>query len=269
MPELPEVETVRRELEPWLAGRVIRSAERVQAPPGPKYEALERAGGQRIEAVRRRGKFLLLPLSGGDELVIHLGMTGRICRDDPETHVRVRLSLSGRSGKQLFFQDVRRFGRFLVVPAGDYARLPTLAALGPEPLEATFSGDVLHAALAKSRTPIKAALLSQRPVAGVGNIYADEALWQAGIDPRRAANRVSRAKAHLLRDAIVSLLEAAIALRGTTFSDYRTVSGEEGGFVSRLTTYGRAGAPCARCQAALVRVVLAQRGTTFCPRCQR
>lgn len=269
MPELPEVETVRRELEPWLEGRTIRRARRADAPPGPKYAGLERADGQRIEGVRRRGKFLLLPLSGGDELIVHLGMTGRISAERPEDHVRVVLDLSGRTRRQLFFQDTRRFGRFMVVAANDYASLPTLASLGPEPLEASFTSDVLAAALKKSRAPIKALVMSQRAVAGVGNIYTDEALWRARIHPACPANRVSSAKVRALHEAIVHLLTAAIALRGTTFSDYRTVDGERGGFADLLKTYGRSGQPCARCGAALRRMVLAQRGTSFCPRCQR
>ncbi len=269
MPELPEVETVRGELEPWLTGRTIRQARRADAPPGPKYVNLERADGQRIEAVTRRGKFLLLPLSKGDELIVHLGMTGRITSTPPEKHLRVRVELNGRSRRTLYFEDTRRFGRFLVVGAGDYAALPTLAKLGPEPLEPSFTGDVLHENLQRSRTAVKAYIMGQRPVAGVGNIYTDEALWRAQIHPELPANRVSRPKARALRDAIVELLTASIAARGTTFSDYRTVSGDSGSFVSQLQTYGRAGEPCARCGQALKRTVVGQRGTSFCARCQR
>ena len=176
IPELPEVETVRRELEPWLTGRKILAAELVDAVPGPKYVDLERAVGATITAVNRRGKFLLLPL-GEDELVIHLGMTGIITPQDPEKHVRVRLELSPGANLALYFQDVRRFGRFLVVPAGDYRTLPTLHAMGPEPLSDDFNAEAFAKALKKSSTPIKTYLLSQKPVAGVGNIYADEALW--------------------------------------------------------------------------------------------
>lgn len=269
MPELPEVETVRRELEPWLASRRIRKARRADAPAGPKYANLERADGQRIEAVTRRGKFLILPLSGGDELIIHLGMTGRITPNVPERHLRVVVELSGRRRNTLYFQDTRRFGRFLVARAGDYPTLPTLAQLGPEPLDPAFTADVLHAALARSRAPIKALIMGQRAVAGVGNIYTDEALWRARIHPQCPANRVSKAKARALHAAIIELLEAAIAMRGTTFSDYRTVAGDTGGFVDLLKTYGRAGLPCARCSKPLKRTIVGQRGTSFCPRCQR
>ena len=269
MPELPEVETVRRELQPWLTSRTIRQARRADAPPGPKYANLERADGQRIEAVRRRGKFLVLPLSAGDELIIHLGMTGRISAERPPTHVRVEVELSGRARKRLFFQDTRRFGRFLVVRAGEYVGLPTLAHLGPEPLEPSFTADVLRAHLSRSRAPIKAYIMGQRPVAGVGNIYTDEALWRARIHPKCPANRVSKQKVSALRDAIVALLKAAVAARGTTFSDYRTVEGERGGYASSLQIYGRGGHACPRCGTILRRIVVGQRGTTFCARCQR
>ena len=269
MPELPEVETVRRELEPWLTGRTIVRARRAEAPPGPKYRDLERADGQRISAVTRRGKFLLLPLGGGDELVVHLGMTGRISSRDPKTHVRVQVELSGRRRPRLFFQDMRRFGRFLVVRAGDYTVLPTLAHLGPEPLDAAFTPAVLHNNLQQSRAPIKAYILGQRPVAGVGNIYADESLWRARIHPATPARRVSRRKTTALHTAIVDILTAAVEARGTTFRDYRTVSGEQGGFVSLLQIYGRDGEPCPRCARTLSRFVIGQRGTTACTRCQR
>ncbi len=269
MPELPEVETVRRELAPWLSERMILRARRADAPDGPKYAALERAGGQRIEKVTRRGKFLILPLSKGDELIIHLGMTGRITPERPASHLRVVVDLGGAAPRKLYFQDTRRFGRFLVVSAGDYRSLPTLAKLGPEPLEPAFTGEVFRTALRKSRAPIKAFIMGQRPVAGVGNIYADEALWRARIHPECPANRLSKAKVFELRDVIVELLGTAVEARGTTISDYRTVGGEQGGFASRLQTYGRAGQPCARCHTALQRIIVGQRGTSFCPRCQR
>jgi formamidopyrimidine-DNA glycosylase len=268
MPELPEVETVRRELVPWLTGRTIVRARRRDAPPGPKYAALERADGQRILAVRRRGKFLVAPLSGGDELVVHLGMTGNITARDPRDHVRVEVELSGKSRTRLFFQDPRRFGRFLVVRAGEYASLPTLAALGPEPLEAGFSADGFYAAIHARSAPIKALLMGQRVVAGVGNIYCDEALWRARIHPLTPARRISRKSAHVLHGAIVAVLEAAIAASGTTFSDYRRVNGESGLFAVELQAYGREGQPCLRCGAPLRRIVVGQRSSSFCPRCQ-
>jgi len=269
MPELPEVETVRRELAPWLTGRIVRRTRLAEAEPGPRYAGLERAEGQRIVAVNRRGKFLLLPLNGGDELIIHLGMTGVISCRDPRHHVRVVLDLSGRRHRRLYFRDPRRFGRFLVVPARDYRTLPTLHHMGPEPLEPSFTADHFHERLAGRRGPIKALLLSQRPVAGLGNIYVDEALWAARIHPLTPAGRLSRRKTAHLHQAVVAVLEASIAASGTTFHDYRTVEGERGTFFERLAAYGRDGEPCRRCGARLRKSVVAQRGTHHCPRCQR
>ncbi len=268
MPELPEVETVRRELEPWLTGRTVLSARRVAAPAGPKYANLARAAGQRVEAVGRRGKFLLLALSGGDELVIHLGMTGVLTPERPRDHVRIELRLDGPPPNVLYFRDPRRFGRFLVVPAGDYRSLPTLAALGPEPFDAAFTAGSLLAALRGRRVAIKTLLLAQRPVAGLGNIYIDEALWRAGIHPKLPAGRVTRAQAARLHDAAISVLRAAIDAQGTTFSDYRTVNGAVGDYLGYLDVYGHAGDPCRRCGTKLRRIVLGARGTCFCPQCQ-
>jgi len=272
VPELPEVETVRRELAPWLAGRTVVAAERL-APAGPKYRELERSVGQCIEAVQRRGKFLILPLSGGDEMILHLGMTGVVSPAPPDAaepaHVRVRLRLSGGPPDVLLFRDVRRFGRLLVVPAGDYRGLPTLAAMGPEPLSEAFTLAGFRRSLAGSGMAIKAFLLSQRPVAGVGNIYADEALWRARIHPQTPARRVSRAKAESLRVAIREVLQASIEAQGTTLNDYRTVNGEMGAFLEQLAAYGHSEEPCPRCGAPLRRIVVGQRGTVVCPRCQR
>ncbi|MCC6621322.1 MAG: bifunctional DNA-formamidopyrimidine glycosylase/DNA-(apurinic or apyrimidinic site) lyase [Deltaproteobacteria bacterium] len=270
MPELPEVETVRRELAPWLAGRKIVSARRgPDAPAGPKYARLEQADGQTIEAVTRRGKFLVLPLSGGDELVIHLGMTGTLSPVAPADHLRVVLELAGRGKKHLYFRDPRRFGRFLLAPAGDRRALPTLAKIGPEPLEPGFTADVLAAGLARSAQPVKAVLLGQRAVAGVGNIYADEALWRARVHPEAPARDLPRARVAALHAAIVEVLAAAVAGHGTTLRDYRRVDGTTGGYAIALQVYGRDGEPCPRCGRELARLVVGQRGTTFCPACQR
>ena len=269
MPELPEVETVRRELEPWLTGRTIVAAERVDAPAGPKYANLARAAGQRIGGVGRRGKFLILPLSRGDELIVHLGMTGIVSPERPGQHVRVHLRLSGRAPAELFFRDPRRFGRFLVVSAGDYHTLPTLDALGPEPFDRAFTAAAFHAALAQSRMAIKLYLLSQRPVAGLGNIYIDEALWHARIHPLLPASRLTREQATRLRTVAIDVLRDAIEAQGTTINDYRTVNGEVGDYVNSLVAYGHEGDPCRRCGAALRKIVLGARGTHYCPRCQR
>lgn len=251
------------------------AVERVDAPPGPKTANLERSVGQRIEGVGRRGKFLLLPLrrpgaaAPGDELVLHLGMTGVLAPRPPAAHLRLRWRLSGEAPNVLHLQDARRFGRALVVPRGDYRALPTLAAMGPEPLEPGFTRVAFRAALARSDQPIKAYLLSQRPVSGVGNIYADEALWRARVHPETPARAVSPAKAGALWRAIREVLTAALAAQGTTLYDYRTVNGEVGAYRERLDAYGHAGEPCPRCGAPIVRSVVGQRGTHHCPRCQR
>ncbi len=269
MPELPEVETVRRELEPWLSNRDILTARRVDAPAGPKYANLEHAAGQRIKAVNRRGKFLLLPLSEGDELIIHLGMTGIISPKKPEKHLRVKLELSGSKNPNLYFQDVRRFGRFLLVKQGEYRDLPTLHAMGPEPLSDAFNAAQFTKALAKSSTAVKTYLLSQKPVSGVGNIYADEALWAAKIHPLTPANKVPKRQIPLLVDMIKDILEASIKAQGTTLNDYRTVNGEVGAYINELNAYGHQEEPCPRCGTALSKIVVAARGTHFCSKCQK
>jgi formamidopyrimidine-DNA glycosylase len=274
IPELPEVETVRRELAPWLSGRRIEAATRVDAPLGPKTADVERAVGQHIEGVWRRGKFLLLPLrrddaAVADELVIHLGMTGVISSEPPRGHLRLTLSLDGPRPNTLYFRDPRRFGRFLVVPRGVYATLPTLAAMGPEPLEGDFTVAGFAAALARSRAPIKGVLLAQRAVSGVGNIYADEVLWRTRIHPLTPAVRLSRAQVRALHTAIREVLTAAVEMQGTTLYDYRTVNGEVGSYLEKLDAYGHTGDPCPRCGTPLERMVVVQRGTHLCPRCQK
>ena len=271
MPELPEVETVRRQLAPWLTGRTVRTARRADAPSGPKYAHLERADGQTIRGVERRGKWLILPLSTGDELLIHLGMTGVVSATSPASHHRVTVELEPRGDRDtLYFQDIRRFGRFLVAPAGDYAGLPSLQKMGPEPLSEAFTPELFHANLKRSATAIKQHLMSQRAVAGVGNIYCDEALWIAKIHPRARSNRISRRRAEVLRDAIIDVLRASIERQGTTLRDYRTVDGDSGGYASRLNVYGKTGQPCPRCpDRAVKRILLGQRSTHFCRGCQR
>ncbi|MDP6935295.1 MAG: bifunctional DNA-formamidopyrimidine glycosylase/DNA-(apurinic or apyrimidinic site) lyase, partial [Myxococcota bacterium] len=266
IPELPEVETVRSHLAGWLPGRTIRSA-RLADAQGPKYVNLERAAGQRIHSVERRGKYLVLPLSGGDELIVHLGMTGRIRATAPDGHLRVVVELDGPAPSTLYFEDTRRFGRFLVAPDGDRSAVPTLAKMGPEPLEPEFTVACLARGL-QSRGSIKPLLHSQRAVAGLGNIYIDEALWRARIHPLQPAHRVSRQKVGRLHEAIVEILSAAVERGGTTLQDFRDVEGRSGGYGADLQVYGRAGESCTRCDAVLRRLLVAQRGTTFCPRCQ-
>ncbi len=286
VPELPEVESVRRQLAPRLTGRRV---ERVwwDHHPHARFHAVSHLEGQTIESVDRRGKFLVLPLAAGPEperleLILHLGMTGslRFAATSPASdvppgadpgaddlpHVRARLTLD--DGASLLFRDPRRFGRLSVVTAGQYAGIvPTLATIGPEPLSTAFTVTGFAAALARTRAPVKAKLLDQRLVAGIGNIYADEALWRARIHP--ATRRVGSGRAERLHAAIVAVLTAAIEREGTTFRDYRMVNGASGRYAEQLEAYGRAGLPCRRCGTTLQRRIVAQRGTTFCPVCQR
>ena len=273
MPELPEVETVRRELEPWLKGRTIQEVALVDAQPGPKYENLLSAAGQQILDVTRRGKFLILPLSGGQDLIIHLGMTGIVTPTEPEKHVRVRLELDrpedNSKNPALYFQDVRRFGRFLVVPSGDYSTLPTLHQMGPEPLSDDFNDRQFMKALGKSTTPVKTYLLSQKPVSGVGNIYADEALWGAKVHPLTPAKEVPKRQIPLLVVMIKDVLEASIRVQGTTLRDYRTTNGEVGAYLDELKAYGQEETPCARCSTPISKIVVGGRGTHFCSNCQK
>lgn len=264
MPELPEVETVRRGLEPLVVGRRVLEAD---SHPSSKFTAAREVVGARIGRVDRRGKYLLLPLDDGRRLVVHLGMTGQLRRaegDAVDPYVRAWWSLD--DGSVLEFRDVRRFGRIAVV-GDDVSALPTLAALGPEPFDEAFDDEHLWRALRRSNVRIKTQLLSQRPVAGVGNIYADEALWRAGVHP--AARRISRPAAARLRQAIVDVLAEGIAHGGTTLRDYRTVEGTTGEHQHALDCYGRAGQPCRRCGTELRRSVVDARGTTHCPTCQR
>jgi formamidopyrimidine-DNA glycosylase len=211
---------------------------------------------------------LLIGLDADRELVVHLGMTG-VLRPRPagplDPYVRAWWDLD--DGTTLELRDVRRFGRVAVVPAGDHHRLPTLAALGPEPLSDDFTPDGLWRDLRATRVRVKTRLLSQRPVAGVGNIYADEALWAAGVHPARRG--VTRRQAAALHGALRDVLAAAIAHGGTTVRDYRAVDGGTGSHQRHLRCYGRAGEPCERCGTPLRRVVVDARGTTFCPTCQR
>jgi formamidopyrimidine-DNA glycosylase len=280
VPELPEVESVRRQLAPELAGRRVVS---VWWDPHPqqRFSDVGLVEDRRIEAVTRRGKFLLCPLDDEGphaelELVLHLGMTGsfrfapadpvRTAADDAAEHVRARFTLD--DGRELRFRDPRRFGRVSVVPAGDYVgRVPTLVTLGPEPLSDGFDPDAFAVALGRTSATVKAALLGQRLVAGVGNIYADEALWRARIHP--ASRRVGRSRALALHAAIRDVLAESIAREGTTFRDYQMVNGESGRNADFLDAYGQGDMPCKRCGTPMRRSVVAQRGTTHCPICQR
>ncbi len=298
VPELPEVETIRRQLDPVLRDAVVVDA---WAFPSAKFHDAPLAIGARLDGVRRRGKYLLIdlaPTRDGDvarELVVHLGMTGRLAVDaiapawparldgdedgwgdggegeadatapDAPTHLRAWWRLD--DGRTLWFDDVRRFGRIAVVDRGAHDALPTLAALGPEPFDEAFTPELLRTRVNASRRAVKTQLLSQRVVAGVGNIYADEALWSAGVHP--AARHLTRARAAALRDAVQVALADGIDHGGTTLRNYRDAEGGSGSHQRHLECYGRAGEPCSRCGTELRRIVLDARSTTFCPACQR
>ena len=263
MPELPEVETVRRQLAPLVVGRRIVEG---WGHPSVKFSSAPLAAGPGVAAVGRRGKYLLVALDDGRELVVHLGMTGQLRLRAGATDPYVRAWWALDDGAVLELRDVRRFGRVGVVTAGEYASLPTLAAQGPEPWDPVLDDGGLWRALRRSRARVKTQLLSQRPLAGVGNIYADEALWRAGVHPARRS--VTQAEAARLLAALRAVLEQGIANGGTTLRDYRTVDGGAGRNQLELGCYGRAGEPCLRCGSELRRSVVDGRGTTHCPSCQ-
>jgi formamidopyrimidine-DNA glycosylase len=263
MPELPEVETIRRELAPLVVDRTLGDA---WAFPHPKFLPALDAAGATVVRLDRRGKYLLFGLHDDRELVVHLGMTGSLqvrspadVRRDP--YVR---AWWGLNASLLAYRDVRRFGRLAVVKRGDYAG--TLGVQGPDALDPSVTAERLWEAVRASRRAVKTQLLSQRPVAGVGNIYADEALWLAGIHPARRS--ISRPQAAKLLQALRDVLTVSLQNNGTTFRDYRTANGEPGRNQERLACYGRAGLPCLRCSTPLRRTVLDARSTTWCPTCQ-
>ncbi|HUZ62482.1 MAG TPA: bifunctional DNA-formamidopyrimidine glycosylase/DNA-(apurinic or apyrimidinic site) lyase [Acetobacteraceae bacterium] len=275
MPELPEVETVMRGLAARLTGRVIRTAVLARGDlrwPAPAGLAA-RLTGARVLGFRRRAKYILMRLSGGDSLLIHLGMSGRMVLDGaPVPHEH--LVLQTDSGARVGFADPRRFGSLDLVPteAEDAHRL--LAGLGPEPLGEAFTAAFLSGALAGKATPIKAALLDQTIVAGLGNIYVSEALFRARISPRRLAGTVAGARAARLVPAVRQTLAEAIAAGGSSLRDYVQPSGELGYFQHAWKVYGREGEACERCPglpacAGIRRVVQGGRSSFYCPRTQR
>jgi formamidopyrimidine-DNA glycosylase len=271
MPELPEVETIRRQLAPLVEGRTLERVEILDGrwcrplAPGEMQDALE---GRRVERLGRRGKYLVWSLSEEVHLAQHLRMTGTVlCAPDPDqTHVRVRLALAG--GEQLAIVDPRRFGTGELL-LGDEALDAFFAArLGLEPLDPGFTAEHLRE-LSRGRTaPIKAFLLDQRRIAGVGNIYADEALHRAGIHPLRRAGSLSRQQYAQLREALTWALEAGIEARGATIDDFRHVDGVWGSFQDRFQVHRREGESCARCTMTIVKMVVAGRGTYVCESCQ-
>lgn len=279
MPELPEVETIRRGIAPHVVGRCIeRVVVRDRRLRWPVIRGFERKlTGRTIEAVDRRGKYLLLDLgaaapAGGqhDRVILHLGMTGNLALVEPARPVRkhdhLDLALSGEL--VLRFNDPRRFGAALWWPGSHPTHL-LLRHMGPEPFADAFSADYLFGLARRRSAPVKNFLMDGRIVVGVGNIYAVEALFRAGIRPMRPAGRVTRQEYARLVRAVREVLDAAIAAGGTTFRDFRDSNGEPGYFVQKLFVYDRGGEPCRRCQTPIKRVVIGQRSSYYCPRCQK
>ena len=270
MPELPEVETTRRGIAPALTGHRVMQLQihepRLRWPVPPALAAL---CGQRIEAVGRRGKYLLLTTRKGTVLV-HLGMSGSLRLVSPGTprkpHDHVEMTLD--SGLVLRFHDPRRFGCLLWL-TDDPAQHPLLADLGPEPLEDGFDGHHLWQLARRRSAPVKAFIMDSHVVVGVGNIYANEALFRSGIHPLREARRISAARYDTLATEIRRLLTWAIERGGTTLRDFVNSDGEPGYFQLELDVYGRAGAPCRQCQRQLTEVRLSGRSTVYCKHCQR
>lgn len=271
MPELPEVETTRRGIEPHLIGQRIRQI-RVHNPrlrwPIPA-DLPRRAREQPVLRVERRAKYLLMRLPE-ISLLWHLGMSGslRLSQADEALKLHDHVELMTDGGKLLRFHDPRRFGTLLWFPGQDLDH-PLLSQLGPEPLEAGFDGDYLARKAQGRRTTVKAFLMDARIVVGVGNIYANEALFRAGIRPDRAAGRISPARYRQLADAVRHTLGEAIRQGGSTLRDFVNGNGEPGYFQQTLHVYGRAGLPCTGCGRILTEIRLSGRSTVFCAHCQR
>jgi formamidopyrimidine-DNA glycosylase len=275
MPELPEVETIRRGLTLKMSGRRILRAELrrpdLRRPFPPALAA--RLDGARIGALGRRGKYILIELDSDGVLLLHLGMSGRVTAgvaglpDAPHDHVVLRLD----DGTVIRFNDPRRFGVLDYIRRGEESKHPLLAGLGPEPLGPEFNHAYLAAALAGKMTPAKSALLDQRIVAGLGNIYACEALFRSGISPRRLAGSIGRGRAARLVEAIRSVLTEAIEAGGSSLRDYVQADGELGYFQHRWAVYGHEGEPCPGCDCGggVRRIVQSGRSTFFCAKRQR
>lgn len=272
MPELPEVETVSRSLQREIAGRTIVSVRAINwartiATHSPEMFS-EAMHNRLVDRVERRAKYVLIRLDNDETLAVHLRMTGQMLvvmpdvPDDKHTHIILTLD----DGRELRFHDTRKFGRWALLNAEGLRKLE--AKLGAEPLETSFERDQFAAMLQRRATKIKPLLLDQRLVAGLGNIYVDEALWLAQIHPERAANSLSDDEITRLHAAIVEVLRLGVERRGTTLVNYRDANGESGENQRYLQAYGRTGEPCPRCGTPLERIIVGQRSTHICPQCQ-
>jgi formamidopyrimidine-DNA glycosylase len=274
MPELPEVETIRRQLEPALEGRRIDSVEVLDerwTRPGPSSELVRTVAGRRIEAMERRGKYLLLRLEGDRTLAIHLRMTGNLLLDTGDgrhdlRHLRAVIRLEG--GERLLFTDIRRFGHAVLLQDAEMEDY-LAARVGVEPLSERLTAEELCRLAAGRRAPLKSFLLDQLGVAGIGNIYADEALHRARLHPLSPAGSLKPDDCEELRQAIVDALETGLRRGGASMDDYLDSRGEQGSMQEEFLVHTREGKPCPRCGAEIRRIVVAGRSTYFCPSCQR
>lgn len=273
MPELPEVETVRRGLENLIVGSRITQV-RLPYPKvitGDSQAFITGVLQAQFTAIDRRGKYLLLRLSNGHTIVSHLRMEGQYSVEPlsatPHKHTEIIFELADE--RVLFYNDTRRFGRMALATTGhETLAVPALGKLGPEPTETALTLADMIAKFARSKKPVKSFLLDQNQIAGIGNIYADEVLWQSRIHPETPANALTAAQLATLRTNIISEIARAIAHHGTTVHSFSNVFGEVGQFQNELQAYGRADQPCLRCGTMLVKIKVGQRGTTFCPVCQ-
>jgi formamidopyrimidine-DNA glycosylase len=275
VPELPEVETIRRQLAPRVGGRTIERAQvfdPLWSAPVPTREVERELRGRQIDRLRRRGKYLIADLKDDRHLVMHLRMTGNLlwvgaAEDvDPRPHLSVRLVLD--DDHRLLFVDQRRFGTGVVIDGSAALDEYLAERVGPEPLDPEFTPDVLAHAARGRRAPVKAFLLDQRRVAGVGNIYADEALFRAGIHPLRPAGRLRRAEIERLHAGIVASLERGLARQGASIDNYRDANGERGSMQDEFLIHLRGGQPCIRCGRPVTKTVAGGRATYLCTRCQ-
>ncbi|MBP9145324.1 MAG: bifunctional DNA-formamidopyrimidine glycosylase/DNA-(apurinic or apyrimidinic site) lyase [Thermoanaerobaculia bacterium] len=273
MPELPEIEVLKRSLEPRLVGRRVLEV-RVHSPALREpldRSSLESLAGRRIVRLSRRSKYLLLEVERGATLVIHLGMSGRLtlAPASAEREAHEHLSLRLDDAERLRLRDPRRFGLAFVAPTREIELDRHFRHLGAEPLAPALTGIQLSELARGRRGPVKSFLMDGRLLVGVGNIYATEALYRAGIHPARSVARIGAERWQRLADAVVATLEQAITEGGTTLNDFRDGAGREGEFQESLAVYGRAGEACPACGASLRRLVQAGRSTFYCPRCQR
>ncbi|HEY2599656.1 MAG TPA: bifunctional DNA-formamidopyrimidine glycosylase/DNA-(apurinic or apyrimidinic site) lyase [Candidatus Dormibacteraeota bacterium] len=274
MPELPEVETIAADLRPHLIGRtIIRCAlhfPTIVRHPEPEV-FIDSVVGMRISSVGRRGKYILIRLVADLVLVVHLGMTGQLRLVDPSTplalHTHAAFDLD--DGKQLRYRDPRRFGRLLLGTEKDLLQARAMPPLGPEPIDPAFGADDLYSRFRNRKALIKAVLLDQSTIAGVGNIYADESLYRARLRPDRVARSLSKGSVRRLHEALRVSLLVAIKNRGSSVDTYRDAWGEIGGQQEELQVYGRAGEPCLTCGRPLSLLRIAGRSSVFCRRCQR